>query len=74
MNKQRKILTNLLETSERLGIPAKWLKEAAVSGKIPCLWLSKQKVLFDPDAVEEAMARLARGNYQSNAEVGLCVR
>jgi len=55
---------NLLETAERLGVPAKWLKEAAISGRVPCLWLSKQRMLFEPNAVEEAMARLARESYR----------
>jgi hypothetical protein len=66
MARKRKILTNLLETAERLGVPAKWLKEAAISGKVPCLWLGKQKMLFEPTAVEEAMARLARESYRGN--------
>jgi hypothetical protein len=57
---ERKILMNLLETSDRLSIPPKWLKEAAVSGAVPCLFISKHRVLFDPTAVEEAMALLAR--------------
>ena len=58
---QRKILTNLLETSEQLGIPAKWLKDAAIAGKVPCLFIGKRKMLFYPKAVEEAMAVLAGG-------------
>ena len=57
---ERKILTNLLETSTRLGIPAKWLKEAAVSGVVPCLFVGKRQMLFDTRAVEEAMALLAQ--------------
>ena len=62
MKKKRKILANLLETAEVLGVPAKWLKEAANAGKIPCLRVGKNKVLFDPDAVEQSMARLAQGD------------
>ncbi len=57
---ERKILTNLLETSARLDIPAKWLKDAAVSGAVPCLFIGKRQMLFDPQAVEEAMVLMAR--------------
>jgi hypothetical protein len=60
MAAQRQILTNLIETSTRLGIPAKWLKDAAVSGVVPCLFVGKRQMLFDPSAVEEAMVSLAR--------------
>lgn len=60
MAAERKILKNLLETAEILAIPPKWLKDAAVSGKVPCLFVSKRQMLFDPTAVEEAMALLAR--------------
>ena len=72
MARQRKILTNLLETADRLDIPAKWLKEAALAGQVPCLRPGKRKMLFDPDAVERAMARLARENYYGNKEVTTC--
>ncbi len=61
MNTQRKKLKNLYETAERLNVPARWLKDAAVAGKVPCLRMGSRKMLFDPGAVEEAMTRLARG-------------
>lgn len=66
MMADRHILMNLLETSERLGIPAKWLKDAAVSGAVPCLFIGKRQMLFDPGAVEEAMASLARGEKEGD--------
>lgn len=56
---KREILTNLLETSEMLGISAKWLKDAAIGGEVPCLFIGKRQMLFYPKAVEEAMVILA---------------
>ena len=61
---ERHILTNLLETATQLDIPASWLKDAAVSGAVPCLFIGKRKMLFDPEAVEKAMASLARGEKE----------
>jgi excisionase family DNA binding protein len=49
---------NLIGLSERLRLPAKWLKQQADAGEIPCLKVGRKR-LFNFDAVQEALSRLA---------------
>jgi len=55
-NKQ---LLNLYECADRLQVPVKWLKEAAIAGRIPCLWLGKRKLRFNLIATKNALLKLA---------------
>lgn len=53
-------LLNLYECANTLGLPPKWLREAAENGVIPCLRLAKRDVRFDPRAVSDAVQALAQ--------------
>jgi hypothetical protein len=50
---------SLQRMARRVGVPAKWLKEQAEAGSVPSL-RAGAKFVFEPGAVEEALARLAR--------------
>ncbi len=39
-------------------LPRHWLRQQALAGRIPCLRVGR-RFLFNPAAVEEALARLA---------------
>ena len=52
-------LLNLYECADRLQVPVKWLKEAAITGKIPCLQLGKHKLRFNLTATRAALLELA---------------
>lgn len=52
-------MLNLYQCAEQLQVPVKWLKEAGLSGKIPCLRIGKRDMRFDLEAVNNALARLA---------------
>jgi hypothetical protein len=56
-------LLNLYECAEQFQVPVKWLKQAAIAEKIPCLRLGKRDMRFDPEAVSDALARLAATEY-----------
>jgi hypothetical protein len=49
---------NLIGLSERLQLPARWLKEQADAEIIPCLRIGRKR-LFSLPAVKEALMRLA---------------
>ena len=51
-------LTNLAGLSARLRLPPDWLRAEALAGRIPCLRV-RRKLLFNPDAVEKALAERA---------------
>ena len=55
----RKKLLNLYECAEQMQLPVKWLKKAAIDGKIPCLRLGKRDMRFNPEAVNKALSGLA---------------
>jgi hypothetical protein len=56
-------LTNLLELSQRLRIPVKWLKAEALAGRIPHLKAGR-KLLFNIEAVEYALSeRASKGGH-----------
>jgi len=50
---------NLYECANRLQLPAKWLKDNALSGKIPYLRIGKRDMRFNLGAVKKAVADLA---------------
>ena len=52
-------LIGLLGCAARLGVPAKWLREKALAGELPCLRIGKRKLLFDAASVEAALLRIA---------------
>jgi len=52
-------LHNLSSTASKVGVPLKWLKWAALTGKVPCLKISNSRMLFNLDAVKKALADLA---------------
>ncbi len=45
--------------ARRLRVPAKWLREEALAGRVPHLKAGKV-FLFDPDAVERVLLERAR--------------
>lgn len=47
-----------------LRVPVKWLREEAEAGRVPCLKADKV-FLFDPDAVESALADRARDHKEA---------
>jgi excisionase family DNA binding protein len=49
---------NLPRAARRLGVTAKWLRDQADGGKVPCLRAGR-RYLFDLDALEKALAREA---------------
>jgi hypothetical protein len=60
-------LTTLTGLSARLQLPRPWLRAEALAGRIPCLKIGR-KLLFNPDAVEKALAeRAAAGREEPRA-------
>ena len=54
--------TNLLKVgvmARTLGVPVRWLRAEAESGRIPCL-KAENVYLFDPDVVTNLLAERAR--------------
>ena len=49
---------NLYALAKELRLPAAWLKEQAISGRIPCLKIGR-RLRFNRVAVERALAILA---------------
>jgi hypothetical protein len=46
--------------ARRVGLPAGWLREQALAGRLPCLRVGR-RLLFDLAAVQRALAALAAG-------------
>jgi hypothetical protein len=53
----------------RLRLPSEWLKAEADAGRIPCLRVGR-RTLFNPEAVERAIADLAAGPAGGRAHAG----
>lgn len=60
-------LANLYETANQLQLPPAWLKQMALSDKIPCLKIGKRQLRFDLEATEQALTRLAANRSQADA-------
>jgi len=52
-------LASLCVCASHVGVPAKWLKERAIAGDIPCLRIGKRRLLFNIAAVKAALACMA---------------
>jgi excisionase family DNA binding protein len=52
------LLVTIHRLAYRLKLPAPWLRAQAEAGKIPCLKVGR-RVLFNPAAVERALAEMA---------------
>jgi len=59
MEDKNQTLFNLIGLADELQLPAIWLREKAISGKIPCLFVGRKKMLFNLEAVKKALADLA---------------
>ncbi len=57
---QKNQLLRLSGLSRRLGLPVRWLRLEAEAGRLPHL-NAGGTLLFDPDAVEEALRNRAGG-------------
>ena len=49
-------ILSLARMAQRLRVPPKWLRERADNGCIPCLRPTGKRYLFNPVAVQEALA------------------
>jgi hypothetical protein len=56
-----RLLLPLNRLAEHLRLPADWLRGEAEGGRIPCLKVGR-RMLFNPEAVEEALAEQAARN------------
>jgi hypothetical protein len=52
-------LRSLSRMARNLGVPIDWLKGLADAGKVPCLRAGPDKLLFNAQAVQDALAVLA---------------
>jgi hypothetical protein len=53
-----RVLLSLHRLAARLSLPAAWLKEEALAGRIPCLRVGR-KLLFNVEAVEQTLTARA---------------
>lgn len=59
---------NLSRMARRLGVTQTWLRREAQAGRVPAL-RADSRFLFEPEAVEEAVAhRAARSNQEGPAD------
>jgi hypothetical protein len=63
MEKQLHTLRMLAERFKRFGLTQAWLKAEADSGRIPC-FRAGRRMLFDPEAVEQALLQRARQTHE----------
>lgn len=61
----RPILLPLGPMARFLGVPVRWLRCEAESGRLPCLKADKV-LLFDADLVERLLAERARGGRKAD--------
>jgi glutathione S-transferase len=59
-NTKNKNLIHVTVAARRYGLPVKWLKEQARSGKIPAL-IAENQVLFDSGILADWLAERAKG-------------
>ena len=60
-------LLSLSRMARRLGVTQEWLRHQANADKIPCLKAGK-RYLFNPIAVQEALAAKAAGKQQWDSD------
>jgi hypothetical protein len=63
-------LATLIELADLLRLPADWLREEALAGRIPCLPVHG-KLRFNPQAVEQTLASRAATSLATRQEVAL---
>jgi excisionase family DNA binding protein len=63
MSDERLVPVTLPEMARRLRVPAKWLREQAIAGRIPHL-RAGSAFLFEPSAVERAVLKLLRASSE----------
>lgn len=56
--KPKEVIT-IAAMARRLKVPARWLKEQAETGHVPALRAGRRRWLCEPQAVVDALARLA---------------
>jgi hypothetical protein len=59
-------LRDLAGRFKRFGLSYAWLKAEAEAGRLPC-FRAGRKLLFDPEAVEQALLQRARAARESEA-------
>jgi len=64
-----KDVVSLRRLARRLGVPARWLREQAERGTVPCLRAGSQ-LLFSEPAVRAALAERAAGAQRKERENG----
>lgn len=62
----RRLIT-LRSMAARLRVPAKWLKQEALAGRIPCL-RAGTAILVDPQVVETELVRRAAASQGDDRE------
>jgi hypothetical protein len=56
-------LLSLHQLAARTGLPATWLRQEALGGRIPCLRVGR-KLRFNLDAVRSALGRRAATSWE----------
>ncbi len=60
----RRLIT-VRSMAARLRVPAKWLRQEALAGRIPCL-RAGTAILVDPQSVEAALVRRAAASQEAD--------
>jgi len=60
-------LLPLCRMARQIRVSQQWLRGEADSGRVPCLKAGKQ-YLFNPEAVQETLAKAAASNCQGGAK------
>lgn len=68
MNAPHQTPVDLREMARRLRVPAKWLKEEALAGRVPHL-VAGSTFLFDPIATERAILKQLHAREEGSADV-----
>jgi hypothetical protein len=59
-------ILSLRRMARLLGVPMQWLRSEADAGRVPCL-RAGSRFLFPPAAVQQALARRARQDWQRHS-------
>ena len=60
---------NLYKCARELDVPVRWLKRAAIEGKVPCLRIGKRQIIFNVEAVKKAIYELTLSNSQTERKL-----